>query len=99
MSPAGFGPEHPLEPGADELDADDSFAGGLRLTYMHNASLSFKVCFFAPGRRACEWNPNFQAGTDGHVEASAKGSAAAAQIFAGSVFFEVEAFCILSPDV
>jgi hypothetical protein len=96
---AGFRAKHALEAWAYELDADDPFAAVLRLTYMYNPTLRFEVGFLATGRRSLQRDTNLQVGTYGYVEARAKGRSTAAEIFAGGVFFEAEAFCVLSPNV
>jgi hypothetical protein len=88
-----------LEAWAYELHTNYPFAAVLRLTYMHNATLRFEVGFLATGCRSLQRDANLQVGTYGDVETRAKSRSTAAEIFAGGVFFEAEAFCVLSPDV
>src|SRR5579859_4188284 len=73
-----LGAEHPLEPRADKLNADDFFALGQRLADVHNFALRFKI-LFAPARGvALNRDSNLQVRANGDIKPRAKcGSAAA----------------------
>lgn len=91
--------EHALEAGSDELHAHYPFAACLRLAYMDHAALGFEIGVFAARRRALQRDANLQVGAYGDIEACAKSGSAPAKIFTGGVFLELEAFCVLSPNM
>lgn len=95
----GFGAEHALEAGADELNSNQAFAARLRLAYVHDPALRFEVVVFAAGRGTLQRDADLEAGTDRYVKTGAKGGTTTAEVFTCGVFFEGEAFGVLPPDV
>jgi len=94
----GFGAEHALEARAGELHADDVFAGSGGLSDVHYAALRGEVGFIAARSSVAEWNADFEIRADGHVEARDERSAAAAKIFARSIFFKCKATTIAAAN-
>jgi hypothetical protein len=96
---SGFWLEEAAETRARELDTYQALAG-LSVAYVDYATLGGEVgfFFFAAGTEMGLRDPNFQVGTDGYVKAGDKCSAAAAEVFAGSFFFEIGAAGVASPD-
>ena len=95
----GFWLEEAAEAGTRELHADHVLAG-FGVADVDHAALGGEVGFFflAAGAEMELGDPDFEVGADGHVETRAKRRATAAEIFAGSFFFEVVAAGIASAD-
>jgi len=83
-----FWAENSLEAGAGELNANQMFPLRGSIDDVDDAARSGKIGFAAARRVVRERNPDFEVGADGDVETRDEGGAAAAQIFAGSFFFE-----------
>src|SRR5262249_38145627 len=85
----GFGAKNPREPWPDKLHADHFLAFRQAVAHVHDFPLRFEV-LLAPPNTCCslDGNSNLQVRSDGHIEPGAKRGAAAAQVFAGSVFFK-----------
>jgi hypothetical protein len=87
-----------LETGARELDTDDAFAIGERLGDMDDAALGLKLGVGAARDMILRWDANLEIGADRDVEASAKSSAPATEILAGSIFFEGKTSRVATTD-
>jgi hypothetical protein len=93
---AGFRPKHSAKARANELDADQPLAIGLRLADMHYPATGLKIIVFAAHWGALQRYANLQIRANGYVEASSKRGTASAQIFTGCLFFEAEPARIFS---
>jgi hypothetical protein len=97
-SGGGFGAEDALETGAGELYADDVFTDGGRVSDVHYAAVRGEVNFVVAAGVMAMRDADFEIRADGHVEARDERGPAAAQIFAGSIFFEGDAATVASAD-
>ena len=77
-----------MEARASELDADDVFAIGQGLGDVDDAALRGEFGVVRRAACVCDGMRISKIGADRDIEAGAKGGAASAQIFAGSVFFK-----------
>ena len=93
-----FWAENSLEPGAGELNADEMFPLRGSIDDVDDAARSGKVGFAAARCVVRERNPDFEVGADGNVETRDERGTAAAEIFAGSFFFEDNTAAIAAPN-
>lgn len=97
-SRGGFGSEDAAEAWAGELDADDALILGVAFGDVDDAAAGGEVGFFAARDGLGKGDANFEIATDGQVERRNERGAVAADIFAGSFFFEGDAVRIASAD-
>jgi hypothetical protein len=94
----GFGAEDALETRAGELDTDELFSNGLRIGNMDDAAMGGEVRVASARSVMRKRDADFEVGADGDVEMRHESSSVAADIFAGSIFFEGKAAGVAPPD-
>src|SRR2546427_11076402 len=95
----GFGADDALEARANEMDANELFAVRRRISDVDDAAVRGEIGFRAPRDVVGKWNPDFEVGADGNVEARQKSGAAAAKIFAGGFFLEDDAAGVAAANI
>jgi hypothetical protein len=94
-----FGTEDALEAGARELNAYQAFASRGKIHDMDHPALRGEVRLGAARGVVGKRNADFEVGADADVETRDERGAAAAEIFAGSVFFKDNTATVATADL
>jgi hypothetical protein len=92
-----FGAEDALEVGARELNAYQTFTSSGRIHDMDHPALRGEVRLGTARSVVGKRDADFEIGANGDVETGDERGAAAAEVFAGSVFFEDDAATVATP--
>jgi hypothetical protein len=92
-----FGAEDALEAGARKLNAYQVFTSRGKIHDMDHPALRGEVRLDAARGVVGKRDADFEIGADGHVETRDERGAAAAEIFAGSVFFKDNTAAVATP--
>jgi hypothetical protein len=87
-----------LEAGTGEAYADHFFSISKRLTDVDNLALGFKIGILAAQVAVLMRDADFEIAADRYIETSSESGAAAAEIFAGGIFFEGKSARVFSAN-